>query len=92
MRPRTRKPLDVEAVLHNWRGAAPTPGFASRVLAAVDAPARPPARSSRRSLLLVAVVAAAVLLLPFIVQRGSRGADASPPVAFVDADLGIQRD
>jgi hypothetical protein len=95
MKPRTPKSLDVETVLRGWRGATPPSGFADRVLSALDTPARSPARTSRtsrRPWLLLGAVACAVLLIPFVILHGTRGADASPPVAFAESDLGIQRD
>ena len=98
---KTDKPLDLEALLGIWPGAAvPSTGFADRVLVACElAPApvipirpraaRPP--STRRAFFAGAALAAAFLLVPFFVYRTARS---SPSVvtAAVTPDLGFERD
>jgi len=60
-----------------WPTAAPTRGFADRVLAACDLPPpvqlsivrEPPPRRRSGSILLCAAIAAALILLPFALHR-----------------------
>jgi hypothetical protein len=94
-----RRPLDLDAVLAGWpAGATPPRGFADRVLAACDGPARAAARPRRDtgSRWWYAAVAAAIVLFPLYVLHRSESNAAPPSVASIVAsdlgDLGTQRD
>ncbi len=87
------KPLDLNTLATLWDALPPTDGFADRVLAACDAPARIARTEHRRAPLVVA--AAAMLLMLFAgVYTARPAADAShaDSMAFVEPDLGSQPD
>ena len=94
---RPERPIDLDLLLGAWAAPSPRAGFADRVLAACDAPARSRkevAPSSRTAgLLLWAALAAAVIVAPLFFVHHVRQASPPPSVAAAaDPDLGIERD
>jgi hypothetical protein len=78
---------ELDLVLDGWSALEPSPGFAERVVAAMDPAARQP--KLRRWPLVAAAVAMAVVLLPLLTPRPH----AAPALAHVeDLDAGLRTD